>query len=118
MSTYVLVHGSWHASWCWHKVTPRLEASGHKVIAPDLPGHRRNWKSPDRVTMQNYTDLTTSIPDAEREPVVVVARSRHGVVASQTAELRPDKIRTLVYLAAYLAPSGETIAPLFLSDTE
>jgi len=118
MSTYVLVHGSWHAAWCWFKVTARLEAAGHKVIAPDLPGRGRNWKSPDQVTLEDFTDLATSILDAEPEPVVFVAHSRHGIVASQTAELRPDRIRTLVYLAAYLVPSSETIVPLFLSDTE
>jgi len=118
VSTYVLIHGSWHAAWCWFKITPRLEAAGHKVIVPDLPGHGRNWKAPGQVTMQDYTDLTTSILDAEPEPVVLVAHSRHGILASQTAELRPDKIRTLVYLAAYLVPSGETIVPLFLSDAD
>ena len=38
MSTYVLVHGSWHAAWCWYKITARLQAAGHKAIVPDLPG--------------------------------------------------------------------------------
>lgn len=37
MSTYVLVHGSWHGAWCWYKVVARLEQAGHRVIAPDLP---------------------------------------------------------------------------------
>lgn len=117
MSTYLLIHGSWHAAWCWHKVTARLEAAGHKVIVPDLPGHGLNPKPAAHVTMRDYTDLTTKILDAESEPVVLVAHSRHGIVASQTAELRPDKLRALVYVAAYLVPSGETIVPLFLSDT-
>jgi len=118
MSTYLFVHGSWHASWCWHKITPRLEAAGHKVIAPDLPDHGRNEKPLAQVTMQDYMDLITSILDGEPEPVTLVAHSRHGIVASQAAELRPDRIRTLVYLAAYLVPSGETIVPLFQSDAE
>ena len=39
MSTYVLVHGAWHGVWCWKYVIPFLENEGHKVIAPDLPGH-------------------------------------------------------------------------------
>jgi pimeloyl-ACP methyl ester carboxylesterase len=118
MSTFLLVHGSWHTAWCWFKITARLEAAGHRVIAPDLPGHGLNSKPAAQVTMLDHTDRTTSLLDAESEPVVLVAHSRHGIVASQTAELRPDKIRALVYLAAYLVPSGETIVPLFLSDTE
>jgi pimeloyl-ACP methyl ester carboxylesterase len=118
MSTYVLVHGSWHAAWCWHKITPRLEAAGHTVIVPDLPGHGLNPKTPADVTLSDYTDLLSRLLDAEPEPVVLVAHSRHGIVATQMAELRPEKIRCSVYLAAYLVPSGETIVPLFLSDTE
>ncbi|MDP3937027.1 MAG: alpha/beta fold hydrolase [Deltaproteobacteria bacterium] len=118
MSTYVLIHGSWHAAWCWYKITPRLEAAGHRVIVPDLPGHGRDWTLPGQVTMQAYMDLTTCILDAEPEPVVFVAHSRGGIVASRTAELRPEKIRTLVYLAAYLCPSNDTIIPLFLSDRD
>jgi len=118
MSTYVLIHGSWHAAWCWYKITPRLEAAGHKVVAPDLPGHGRDRTPPNQVTLQDYMDVTTGILDAEDEPVVFVAHSRGGIVASETAELRPGKIRTLVYVAAYLCPGGETIIPLFLSDTD
>ena len=39
MATFVLVHGAWHGAWCWDKVVPLLEAKGHTVVAPDLPGH-------------------------------------------------------------------------------
>ncbi len=42
MSTYVLIHGAWHGSWCWDKVVPLLKKKGHKVEAPDLPGHGRD----------------------------------------------------------------------------
>ena len=38
MSTYVLVHGAWHGSWCWEKVVPLLEGAGHQVEVLDLPG--------------------------------------------------------------------------------
>ena len=38
MSTFVLVHGGWNGGWCWEKVVPLLEETGHKVEAPDLPG--------------------------------------------------------------------------------
>lgn len=40
--------------------------------------------------------------------------SRNGIVATQAAEERPDKIRALVYLAAYLPPVGDA-TPLALS---
>ena len=106
MSTYVLIHGSWHGAWCWHKVIPRLEAAGHKVIAPDMPGHGRDWRAPGPITMRDYVDTITKVLDQEDRPVVLVAHSRGGLQTTQAAEERPEKIRTLVYLAAFLLPSG------------
>jgi pimeloyl-ACP methyl ester carboxylesterase len=38
MASFVLVHGSWHGGWCFDAVKALLEAEGHEVIAPDLPG--------------------------------------------------------------------------------
>ena len=35
MANYLLVHGGW----CWRKAVPLLEAGGHTVLTPDLPGH-------------------------------------------------------------------------------
>ena len=42
MSTFVLIHGSWHGAWCWYKVMPRLERAGHRVLAFDLPSLGRD----------------------------------------------------------------------------
>jgi pimeloyl-ACP methyl ester carboxylesterase len=108
MSTYVLVHGSWHGAWCWYKVTARLRSHGHTVIVPDMPGHGRDWRAPGSLTMQDYVDTLTTILDQASEPVVLVVHSRNGIVASLAAEARPDRIRKLVYLASYLAPIGDT----------
>lgn len=51
MNTYVLIHRAWHGGWCWENVIPLLENQGHKVIAPDLPGHG-NDKTP---VIKNHT---------------------------------------------------------------
>jgi pimeloyl-ACP methyl ester carboxylesterase len=117
MSTYVLIHGSWHGAWCWFKITPRLEAVGHKVIVPDMPGHERDWTPPGQVTMRDCVDTITKILDAEKEPVVLVVHGRGGLSVTQAAEERPDKIRALVYLAAYLPPIGDS-PPLARSRSE
>ena len=118
MSTYVLIHGSWHGAWCWYKIIPLLEQAGHKAIALDLPGHGRDWTAARDVSMQSYVDSVCKILDAQPEPVILVGHSRGGIVISQTAEHRPAKIQTLVYLAAFLIPNGEAMLPTALSDTE
>jgi len=118
MSTYVLIHGSWHGAWCWYKIIPLLEQAGHTAIAVDLPGHGRDWTAAREISMQSYVDSVCKILDAQPEPVILVGHSRGGIVISQTAEHRPEKIRTLVYLAAYLIPNGEAMLPTALGDTE
>ncbi len=118
MSTYILVHGSWHGAWCWYKVIPLLEKAGHRAIALDLPGHGRDWTPASAVTMQSYVDAVCKVLDAQAEPVILVGHSRGGIVVSQTAEHRPEKIKMLVYLTAYLIPDGEAMLPTALSDTE
>ncbi|MFG5381464.1 hypothetical protein [Yoonia sp. R2-816] len=45
MEHFLLIHGSWHGAWCWHKIAPRLIAAGHSVSVPDLLGRgaNRRW---------------------------------------------------------------------------
>jgi pimeloyl-ACP methyl ester carboxylesterase len=42
--------------------------------------------------------------------VVLVGHSRGGIIISAVAERIPERIRKLVYLAAFLLPSGRTLA--------
>jgi pimeloyl-ACP methyl ester carboxylesterase len=118
MSTYVLIPGSWHGAWCWYKIIPLLEQAGHRAIAVDLPGHGRDWTDPRNVSLQSYVESVCEVLDAQAEPVILVGHSRGGIVISQTAEHRPQRIRTLVYLAAFLIPNGEAMLPTALSDSE
>ncbi|MBT3661687.1 MAG: alpha/beta fold hydrolase, partial [Rhodospirillaceae bacterium] len=54
MANFVLVHGAYHAAWCWQRVVPVLEQAGHRVSAPDLPGHGDDKAPPADVTMSSY----------------------------------------------------------------
>jgi len=36
MTTFALVHGSWHGAWCWELLSPFLRRPGHDVVAMDL----------------------------------------------------------------------------------
>jgi pimeloyl-ACP methyl ester carboxylesterase len=118
MATYILVHGSWHASWCWYKVIPLLTIRGHRAIAIDLPGHGRDWTAPGEVSLQHYVDAVGNVLQSQTEPAFLVGHSRGGIVISQVAEQWPERIKALVYLAAYLIPNGEAMLPTALGDTE
>jgi len=103
MSTYVLIHGAWHGAWCWKNIIPFLEKNGHKVVAPDLPGHGEDKRPIAEVTLQAYTDRVCQILDEQSEPVILVGHSMGGVVITQTAEYRPEKIKSL-----YLLSTGQS----------
>jgi pimeloyl-ACP methyl ester carboxylesterase len=112
MSTYVFVHGAWHGAWCWSKVVSLLEGTGHKAIALDLPGHGRDDTPIAQVTFEAYCNKLRGIVEAEPEPIILVGHSMGGRVITQVAELYPDKIKTLVYLAAILLRDGESTMPV------
>jgi hypothetical protein len=37
VTTFALVHGSWHGAWCRELLTPLLQQEGHDVVTMDLP---------------------------------------------------------------------------------
>jgi pimeloyl-ACP methyl ester carboxylesterase len=117
MKTFMLIHGSWHSAWNWHKVKPLLEKAGHRVFAIDLPGMGRD-KTPIReVTMQTTVEKICRLIDSIEDRVVLVGHSKNGIMISQVAEYRPRKIEKLIYLAAYLIPDGKTQREYSLQDT-
>jgi pimeloyl-ACP methyl ester carboxylesterase len=111
-----LVHGAWHGGWCWHKVVARLRRAGKRATAPDLPSLGRDRTPIEKITLQSWTDSVCGHLDEEDEPVILVGHSRAGAVISQVAEARPQKVRTLVYLAGYLLADGESVAQRALLD--
>lgn len=109
-TTLLMVHGAWHGAWCWHKLTPLLGAAGARVVAPDLPSMGDDVTPPSVITLDYWARFIADLAGREAEPVTLVAHSRGGIVASRAAELVPDRIRRLVYVAAYLLPARSTLA--------
>jgi pimeloyl-ACP methyl ester carboxylesterase len=118
MKTFILIHGSWHSAWNWHRVIPILEGQGHKVIAIDLPGMGRDKTPINEVKMQTTVQTICNLIDNIDGKVILVGHSKNGIMISQTAEYRPKKIEKLIYLAAYLIPNGKTQREYSIQDTE
>lgn len=117
----LLIHGAWHSSLHWNKVSGLLTDMEHHVVAIDLPGHGLNAKFPTSYLRQDLTLLKTeesplkaiTITDyvnaaveavralAVGRKVIVVGHSLGGLVITQLGEQVPDLIDRLVYLTAY-----------------
>ncbi|ANE50380.1 alpha/beta fold hydrolase [Flavisolibacter tropicus] len=118
MKTFILIHGSWHSAWNWHRIVPLLEKAGHKAIAIDLPGMGRDKTPIQEVKMKSTVEKICALMDNIPGKVILVGHSKNGIMISQAAEYRPDKIEKLVYLAAYLIPNGKTQREYSIQDTE
>lgn len=112
MAVFILVAGAWHGGWCWERVVPLLEAKGHRALAPDLLGMGADATPPDRLSLAAWADQVAELVRSQHEPVILVGHSRSGTVISEVAERVPERIGILVYLAAFLLPSGESIGSM------
>lgn len=116
MKTFILIHGSWHSAWNWHKVVPILEKQGHQVFAMDLPGMGRDKTPIEEVTLELAVQAICKRIDSIDGQVILVGHSKNGIMISQAAEYRPEKIEKLIYLAAYLIPNAKTQADYSIQD--
>jgi pimeloyl-ACP methyl ester carboxylesterase len=111
MSTFVLVHGAWHGSWCWKRVRAALQAQGHEVFTPTLTGvaDRAHLLSPQVNLETHITDVMNLIRWEELSEVVLCGHSYGGCVISGVADRIPDRIGALVYLDAFLLEDGQSL---------
>ena len=110
MATFILIHGAWHGGWCWERLAPLLEAGGHHVLAPDLPGMGADRRKLGADPLAEWADFTAELVSKAEAPVVLVGHSRGGLVISEAAERVPERIARLVYLTAFLLKPGESLA--------
>lgn len=106
---FLLIHGAWHGSWCWDKITSNLTKAGHTVLAPDLPGRKNNTFSHSEITLQTYVDFLKKLIEGFNQKIVIVSHSFGGVIATQLANEIPDKISTLIYVCAFLPENSESL---------
>jgi pimeloyl-ACP methyl ester carboxylesterase len=108
MSTFVLVHGSWHDGSAWDRVIERLNDLGHQAFAPTVAGHGR-----DVCKAVTHAESTRSIVDFVLDnaltDIVLVGHSYGGTIISKVAEAIPEHIRRLVFWCGFVLNDGESI---------
>lgn len=114
----ILVHGAYHAGWCWQPLIERLHSSGIAVQAPNLPGHGKidTWIGDQDMT--NYVDAVVKTIDQSEQEVVLVGHSMAGGVVAAAAEQRPERLKKLIFLAAYIPADGEALRHVVRKDPD
>ena len=108
MSTFVLVHGSWHDGSTWQAVVDHLEAKGHLAFSPMIAGH---GKSVDKnVNHAQCTQLIVDyIVDKDLSDIVLLGHSFGGTIIAKVAEAISNCIRRLIFLDAFVLNDGESL---------
>ncbi len=95
--TVVLVHGAFADGSSWDKVIPLLEARGLHVVAVQNP----------LSSLADDAAAAKRTIDAQTGPVVLVGHSWGGAVITEAGT--DDKVKALVYVAAFAPDSGQSI---------
>jgi pimeloyl-ACP methyl ester carboxylesterase len=99
-TTVVLVHGAFADGSSWEKIIPLLQAKGLKVVAVQNP----------LTSLADDVAATQRVVDAQTGKVVLVGHSWGGTVITQAGT--SDKIKALVYVAAFAPSEGEATGAL------
>jgi pimeloyl-ACP methyl ester carboxylesterase len=111
MTTFVLVHGAWRGAWAWKRLRPILTNAGHSVFAPTLSGlaDRRHLLTRDIGLDTHVDDICNLLVWEELNDVILVGHSYGGFVVRHVADRFPDRIRSLIYLDAFVPEDGRSL---------
>ncbi|GLU32842.1 alpha/beta fold hydrolase [Trinickia caryophylli] len=105
-TTVVLTHGAFADGSSWSRVIPILEAKGLRVVAVQNP----------LSSLNDDVAATRRVIDQQPGRVVLVGHSWAGVVISEAGN--DDKVKALVYVAAFAPDANQSIADLTKSLPE
>mgnify|MGYP002784307536 CR=1 FL=1 len=115
MTTFVLIHGSWHDGSAWESVIKHLEAKEHQAFAPTIAGHGKGVNK-----NVNHAQCTQSIVDyivdQDLTDIVLLGHSFGGTIIAKVAEAISDgsagqrqRIRRLIFFNAFVLNDGESL---------
>jgi pimeloyl-ACP methyl ester carboxylesterase len=109
MSIFVLVHGAWHGSWCWDKIVSNLNKFNYRSLALDLPSYYNETKGFQGINLKTYVDYVIDSIKNLQEPVFLVGHSMAGVIITQVANNRPDLVKGIIYVCAFIPENNNSL---------
>ncbi len=112
MARMVLVHGAFVGAWIWERMIEPLEAAGHSVETLDLPGSGDDPTPVAEITLDAYVDRVGAQLRERPEPAVLVPNSMGGMVCTQATARWPERVASIVYVAAFVPQDGQSLIDL------
>jgi pimeloyl-ACP methyl ester carboxylesterase len=114
--TFVIVHGAFQNAQSWEAVSKSLRAKGHTVVAVDLPGRNAQGAEAKAISIAQYAEAVGAVVKSQSQPVTLIGHSFGGITVSLVGAAMPEKIKNLVYVAAYVPVSGDSMQSLASGD--
>ncbi len=111
MATYVLVRGAWGGGYGWSGIAKRLRLAGHDVHVAMLTGlgEKAHLLTPAIDLSVHIRDVLGIFDYEKLSDVILVGHSYGGMVITGAGAQRSDKVRSLVYVDAFLPNDGEAL---------
>ena len=111
MATFVLVHGAWTGGWGYKKTARLMRAAGHEVYVVTLTGlgERSHLSSPGITLSTHIQDVVNVFEYEDIQDAILVGHSYGGMVITGVSSRCAARIRTLVYLDAFLPADGQAL---------
>jgi pimeloyl-ACP methyl ester carboxylesterase len=114
MTTYVVAHGAWSASWAWKKMRPLMQAAGHTLLVPCYTGlgERQHLSVPGITLATHISDVLGAIEMEDLSDIALIGHSYGGMVATGVADRVPERIAQIIYLDAFVPHDGQCLLDL------
>jgi len=98
----------------WSRLAQLLRAQGHEVFTPSMTGigERVHLASPSVDLSTHVNDVLGTIEYERLSDFALVGHSYGGMVVSAVADRVAEKIRSLVYLDAFVPKDGQSLLDL------
>jgi pimeloyl-ACP methyl ester carboxylesterase len=109
----VLVHGAWHAAWCWeHNFLPYFAEQGYNVYAPSMRAHggSSSNKNLKWLKVADYAEDVWSVVKDLKGDTYLMGHSMGGYTVQKFLEKYGHAIKKAVLIAS-VPPSGAVNKP-------
>jgi pimeloyl-ACP methyl ester carboxylesterase len=116
--SFVLVHGAWFGAWVWRDVASGLREMGHVVTTPTLTGvgERRHLGDGSTDLSKHIEDVALHVEMEDLRDIVLVGWSYGGLVIGGVLPRIERRIKSMIYLDAFLPEPGKAIIDSYPSD--
>lgn len=117
ISNVVHLHGAWHGSWVYNGIKDKLRYNTHFIDYPTLINKTGN----PYPSLNDYVSMTINSTNerfGSHSEFSLVAHSAAGPIASLVADRLGSRVKSIVYVSAFIIPNDTSLVEIGSIDTQ